>query len=1596
MAIVISTLAKYGSDIIIYNPAKHPVFDIKEADKDKVYINGIKVGDIIEYNVPYEKIVTTAIVDTSTFDLQGVGTVYNVPMYDADATPRPESSYSDSNDSSLWIDERANNAPALTVSLYSDLEDVTSKLADFSVSAPIDDYFHTIYFVHIESNDSVNFKYGYDNDDNGNPLYKRNDVYYYPDPNEKNYYNLDRCDKFTNEDASYSLLRCNPKLTGNVKVVVDSSSNLFLDTFKVSKTLSQQKYRKIKLNPEEYYGRSLMTHYNSVPSTDLYKVEDSCYDIFSLSNSLGDEYYDKYNYGVRTNSDKMYSENYSLLAPLCIKKNMPDFFLIFKIKNYTGETDPSERLKYFLKNGEIVKCYDMRQDSNLGKFVRKVYEQSKDFVGDIFVSYDYNKNNVYNGISLERGVVAEIYESASLERNLKSQVDMNNWYTLGFERNRILSKDIINFEFMFDDPSEEMFSLNTYFGLYVRLNGEQEDFSCIGNTGTVNVFDSSISGTNYNPSSYPEIIYGFSDKNVFHRLSENISVSKSILPYKLSPDENIASPKIIKDISKDYANKTLSYVSLTLKEPLEVGEHYNIIDNSTSSVYEVIISDSKNENLIGLPVVYKTENGFTIHRISIHNMTYKSLMGGWDDELLNSHASLLKDAMKILTKESDKNAETYSNGNKVSIVFISDSSITNKNLVFEKVTSSVGFTADEKEYISTYEEDCFDFYGASTGTRTYLSNDSGLPYFPHGFEHLGDRVAYISDFINISPSSSGFNYIIDKDLNSLFKPHKSVLYRTDDKEPYALYEKLKYEKFEYQSIDGFGEGNVHFISLKVKPLIFNERIHFYSSYPINAGVCSIFPIYDIDTYVQDTNSRISESSSDSTLINRDGEFSSPLNVTESSILKTSQEEYFSDYIDLSQNYNPSPGLPLYDTDRNKFYKKMLNGNHKKSDIPLMSNYCCKWESVGTSYTGKPLRVMYSMNTSLDNKSYFIAQDSSAYVGLVTVDLSKTIDEGSECKYVHDYGIPYKYKNFIKNLERGNLSLDYLVSGLNSRFSKAYSLGNNALEFISGGAAINIKSNNTNIFNPAKYNNYSAILVCSGGTNTIAAKTSSIFIDEIKKQIAVTYYNGTSSDKMYYKSGNGDNSDTFPNVTRAFRTSPISSASVNSQNADCTYASVKDDAKYLSSERVINTEDEFDYQWFPTPIGTNSYLVMSSPEKNDYYTKETYNFLSLLLSEDVVDEVNNFIKGEVTTLTKGGIRIRPTQANFTNYFYKKNEYFDSYIISQKRDAKGKGGYPLNTFTFSELGELFSSFTIKVKSEDGIKDFSNLPNLLSITVKSPILFKRENENYEVNENVSGSVYPSYVQFVKTPILKFKSESSINNEFNKDFTDCNLTIDELDYVPQLWLKKYSSQNVNVFDSSGTISLGIFPVKQINVVNDFWETKFLRTYTSSSEFSTQNGMASGYEKNSFLASRGLSLKNKNSNKGVIELTKWRGVSLDKESDTITLDVTDTLINFILNLEGYAKNWIDRNIEDSKYKIKYIENSIIPYINLENNHNIEILRVSSPSTGFSSFEDAISDSNYTALSNAENELYKENDKYFIRINKAGNYTYALKMTIKI
>lgn len=274
--------------------------------------------------------------------------------------------------------------------------------------------------------------------------------------------------------GSYMMLRANPKISGNVKVVVDSHCNLFLDAFKVNAELSRRKYRRVPVRHTDYYGRNVAAYAANMPAKSyMYTVPDEWHKIFSVVNNFKDQYVDIYRYGVTTNTDKLYNENFALLAPLKIGETLPDFFVVLKVPgvvDLTSAMSDTAVFKKMMADSKMVKSYDMRQGTRLGRYVRTIQDRSKSTHAPLYVAYNPTQFNTYTGISLDKGAVSTIYESPYALK-YRNQVQADNFYTLGFERNGMISDSVVNFEFMFDDPDSDTFSIDTYFGLYVKLNG---------------------------------------------------------------------------------------------------------------------------------------------------------------------------------------------------------------------------------------------------------------------------------------------------------------------------------------------------------------------------------------------------------------------------------------------------------------------------------------------------------------------------------------------------------------------------------------------------------------------------------------------------------------------------------------------------------------------------------------------------------------------------------------------------------------------------------------------------------------------------------------------------------------------------------------------------------------------------------------------------------------------------------------------------------------------------------------------------------------------------------------------------------------------
>ena len=64
-------------------------------------------------------------------------------------------------------------------------------------------------------------------------------------------------------EASYGLVRTNPKLTANVKLVVDSNNNLYLDSFSANTTLSKSKFKAFKIDKDSSYEKDVFNFFQA-------------------------------------------------------------------------------------------------------------------------------------------------------------------------------------------------------------------------------------------------------------------------------------------------------------------------------------------------------------------------------------------------------------------------------------------------------------------------------------------------------------------------------------------------------------------------------------------------------------------------------------------------------------------------------------------------------------------------------------------------------------------------------------------------------------------------------------------------------------------------------------------------------------------------------------------------------------------------------------------------------------------------------------------------------------------------------------------------------------------------------------------------------------------------------------------------------------------------------------------------------------------------------------------------------------------------------------------------------------------------------------
>ena len=409
--------------------------------------------------------------------------------------------------------------------------------------------------------------------------------------------------------SSFMLMRTNPRLTGNIKLVVTSDDKLYLDTFKVSQTLNDRVYRKYPVSSDGNYPFDVKTVFSRLPQSELFRLPKDSLNPHKYFTSYDEQYLTEYEYGAETSTDDMYTENMRILAPLHLGKDVPDFFCIFRYEGVLNKEsynsaypDDAEKLKELIATSETVKIFDLRNYTAAGKYIRNYQKMISDFLyGSCYMQFIEQENaddilnirqgtDSWKGIDVSKGIITNMMESSYfktqvLNRDSAVQERFNNYVIGGYERNNVLYPYILNLEFMFNDFQDiKEFSMHRYFGLYLTENALAEYDSIIryNQSGDVLKLDKDDNLVNddkaiaaVNAPDLTDRIFFITTNNDASRIRSSSEIDAFISKYVLNnPDKHIASVLTEKT---QWNDTDKSFITLKFTQQIMYGEHIRLV-----------------------------------------------------------------------------------------------------------------------------------------------------------------------------------------------------------------------------------------------------------------------------------------------------------------------------------------------------------------------------------------------------------------------------------------------------------------------------------------------------------------------------------------------------------------------------------------------------------------------------------------------------------------------------------------------------------------------------------------------------------------------------------------------------------------------------------------------------------------------------------------------------------------------------------------------------------------------------------------------------------------------------------------------------------
>ena len=274
------------------------------------------------------------------------------------------------------------------------------------------------------------------------------------------------------DDVSFALVRTNPKLTSNTKLMYDGE-NLYMESYDAAPILSTTEYKHHRVWKTGLFNRDIR-NFLLGSNTAAFEVGQNVGNTIVLNN-FDNQFENMYWCGVESINSDRYPQEMGCVAPLYLRKKRPNYFVIFKITNPSNFNLNENDTKFdfnedILKNASIIKSFDLREGTVLGDYIKRYVEQ-RDFKYDQSVYVNFSSHEIYfYGIDRKLGVLTQKVENIEdqLLDNDNTIMRVDDWITSGFERNNLIFPYIINLEFLFDDNDIEDYKFARYFGMYVN------------------------------------------------------------------------------------------------------------------------------------------------------------------------------------------------------------------------------------------------------------------------------------------------------------------------------------------------------------------------------------------------------------------------------------------------------------------------------------------------------------------------------------------------------------------------------------------------------------------------------------------------------------------------------------------------------------------------------------------------------------------------------------------------------------------------------------------------------------------------------------------------------------------------------------------------------------------------------------------------------------------------------------------------------------------------------------------------------------------------------------------------------------------------